>query len=124
MRGRFFEISLNALARVDPERDVGPETPILSGGELFIVDNSESEWKGLRYLEEWAEIASWFDIATGYFEMGALLALDGKWQKLDKIPILMADEICVRTRQAILGRERTGSRLYITLHYIIHYITH
>jgi hypothetical protein len=35
-----------------------------SGGELFIVDNS-AEWKGLRYLEEWAEIASAFDIASG-----------------------------------------------------------
>src|ERR1700722_10653588 len=33
-----------------------------SGGELFIVDNSESEWKGLRYIEEWTEIASSFDI--------------------------------------------------------------
>jgi hypothetical protein len=48
-----------------------------SGGELFIVDNSEAEWKGLRYLEEWTEIASSFDIAAGYFEMGALLALHG-----------------------------------------------
>jgi hypothetical protein len=73
-----------------------------SGGELFIVDNSEAEWKGLCYLEEWTEIASSFDIAAGYFEMGALLALHGKWQKLDKIRILMGDEISVRTRQAIL----------------------
>jgi hypothetical protein len=32
-------------------------------GELFIVDNSESEWKGLRYLQEWTEIARAFDIA-------------------------------------------------------------
>jgi SNF2 family DNA or RNA helicase len=73
-----------------------------SGGELFIVDNSDEAWKGLKYLQDWTEIASAFDIATGYFEIGALLALDGKWQKLDKIRILMGNEVSPRTRQAIL----------------------
>lgn len=71
-------------------------------GELFIVDNSDESWKGLRYLQDWTEIASDFDIATGYFEIGSLLALDGKWQKLDKIRILMGDEMSHRTRQALL----------------------
>ena len=52
-----------------------------SGRDLFIVDNSVSGWTGLRYLEEWTGIAKSFDIATGHFEIGALLALDGKWQK-------------------------------------------
>ena len=80
------------------------------GGELFIVDNSDSDWKGLRYLQEWTEIASGFDIATGYFEIGALLALDGKWQKLEKIRILMGDEVSQRTRQALLD----GLRARIT----------
>ena len=47
------------------------------GGDLFIVDNSNSEWKVLQYLSEWCEIARAFDIATGYFEIGSLLALDG-----------------------------------------------
>ena len=37
-----------------------------------------SGWTGLRYLEEWSGIAKAFDIATGYFEIGAILALDGK----------------------------------------------
>ena len=63
------------------------------GRELFIVDNSVSGWTGLRYLEEWSSIAKAFDIATGYFEIGALLTLDGKWQALDKIRILMGAEI-------------------------------
>jgi hypothetical protein len=31
-------------------------------------------------------------VVTGYFEIGALLALDGQWQKLDKLRILMGDE--------------------------------
>lgn len=81
-----------------------------SGGEIFIVDNSDSEWKGLRYLQEWTEIARSFDIATGFFEIGSLLALDGGWQKLDKIRILMGDEVSPRTRKALLD----GLRARIT----------
>jgi superfamily II DNA or RNA helicase len=56
----------------------------------------------LNYLREWTEIATAFDIATGYFEIGSLLALDGRWQKLNKIRILMGDEVTPRTRQALL----------------------
>ena len=83
------------------------------GRELFIVDNSVSGWTGLRYLEEWASIAKAFDIATGYFEIGALLALDGKWQELEKIRILMGAETTHRTRKAILEavRKRALERL-------------
>ena len=77
------------------------------GRELFIVDNSVSGWTGLRYLEEWSGIAKAFDIATGYFDIGALLALDGKWQGLDRIRILMGAETTHRTRKAILEAVRT-----------------
>ena len=45
-----------------------------TGRSLFIVDNSVTGWTGLRYLEEWAGIARAFDVATGFFEIGALLA--------------------------------------------------
>ena len=76
------------------------------GRDLFIVDNSVSGWTGLRYLEEWSNIATAFDIATGYFEIGALLALDGRWQGLDKIRILMGTETTLRTRKAILEAVR------------------
>ena len=75
--------------------------------ELFIVDNSVSGWTGLRYLEEWCSIAKAFDIASGYFEIGALLALDGKWQGLDKVRILMGAEVTQRTRKAVLEAVRT-----------------
>ena len=71
------------------------------GRDLFIVDNSVSGWTGLRYLEEWTGIAKAFDIATGYFEIGSLLALDGKWQALKKIRILMGAEMTYRTRKAL-----------------------
>lgn len=70
--------------------------------DLFIVDNSISGWTGLRYLAEWTEISKAFDIATGFFEIGALLELDGKWQKLDRIRILMGSETTKRTRKEFL----------------------
>jgi len=77
--------------------------PQASGKHLFIVDNSAKGWTGLRYLEEWTAIAGAFDIATGFFEIGALLALDGKWQQLEKIRILMGGETTQRTRRLSYG---------------------
>ena len=41
------------------------------GSDLFIVDNSDDLWKVEDYLREWTGIANKFDIATGYFEIGA-----------------------------------------------------
>ncbi len=71
-------------------------------GDLFIVDNGDKNWKAKDYLHEWAELAHTFDVATGYFEIGALLALDEQWQKLDKLRILMGDEVSKRTKKALL----------------------
>ena len=39
-----------------------------TGSDLFIVDNSDEEWKVRNYLSEWTEISSRFDIATGLSE--------------------------------------------------------
>jgi superfamily II DNA or RNA helicase len=80
--------------------------------DLFIVDNSEDDWKVARYLHDWCEIARAFDIATGYFEIGSLLALDGQWQKLDRIRVLMGDEVTLRTKQAF---DAAFSRIQATL---------
>lgn len=77
--------------------------PQRDGGDLFIVDNSDENWKVRNYLREWSDIARAFDIATGYFEIGALLALDGQWQKLDKLRILMGDEVTRRTKKALVA---------------------
>ena len=79
------------------------------GGDLFIVDNSDETWKVARYLHDWAELAHTFDIATGYFEIGSLLALDGQWQKLDKLRILMGDEVSGRTKKALLAGIKAGA---------------
>ena len=76
------------------------DNPKKSGGELFIVDNADERWKVRSYLHDWCDIARAFDIATGYFEIGALLALDGQWQKLERLRILMGDEVSKRTKKA------------------------
>lgn len=71
-----------------------------SASELFIVDNSDSEWKVRNYLADWCELSKTIDIATGYFEIGALLALKDKWQQVDSIRLLMGDEVSKRTKRA------------------------
>ena len=71
-------------------------------GPLFIVDNSPGGRSGADYLREWCELARSFDIATGFFEIGSLLELDDAWQKLEKIRILMGDELTFRTKKAML----------------------
>jgi len=82
------------------------------GSDLFIVDNSDSDWKVRDYLHDWADLADRFDVATGYFEVGALLALEGQWQKLDHMRILMGDEVSKRTRKSLLaGIEGIKSKL-------------
>ena len=77
-----------------------PKRTSATGSELFIVDNSDTDWKVLRYLHDWCQISQSIDIATGYFEIGSLLALKDEWQKVDEIRILMGDECSLRTRSA------------------------
>lgn len=77
-----------------------PKRTSPTGSELFIVDNSVTEWKVVKYLHDWCDISKRFDIATGYFEIGALLSLGEEWQKVDKIRILMGDEVSLQTRKA------------------------
>jgi hypothetical protein len=78
-----------------------PSQQLKPGSELFIVDNADDEWTVYRYLRDWCEIARAFDIATGCFEIGSLLARDGQWQKLEQIRIPMGDEVSSRTKKAI-----------------------
>lgn len=87
-----------------------------TGSDLFIVDNSDENWKVVDYLSEWTAISSRFDIATGYFEIGALLALDDKWQRLDGLRILMGDEVSRRTQRALLeGTDRIKHQLDVSI---------
>src|SRR5713226_3187938 len=89
-----------------------PKRTSVTGSELFIVDNSDNDWKAMRYLHDWCQISERIDIATGYFEIGALLGLKGEWQKVDQIRVLMGDEVSLRTRRAFVqGLQRVTARL-------------
>jgi hypothetical protein len=83
-----------------------------TASELFIVDNSDSDWKVRSYISEWCELSKSIDIATGYFEIGALLCLQEKWQSVDRIRILMGDEVSYRTKKAFsVGLQKINDRL-------------
>lgn len=71
-----------------------------AGSDLFIVDNSDSAWKVQQYLRDWCDLSSTIDIATGFFEIGSLLGLDGHWQNVDHFRILMGDTVSRRTAKA------------------------
>ncbi len=77
-----------------------PQRTSTTGSELFIVDNSDADWKLVRYLHDWCQISRAIDIASGYMEIGALLAMKDEWQKVDQIRILMGDEVSLRTKDA------------------------
>ncbi len=78
-----------------------PRKQSTTGSELFIVDNSDEAWKAAEYLRRWSKHSSTIDIATGYFDIGALLCLGEHWQQVDKIRILMGDDLNLRTVKAI-----------------------
>lgn len=89
-----------------------PKRTSTTGSELFIVDNSDEDWKVVRYLRDWCQISRSIDIATAYFEIGALLSLKDEWQKVDQIRVLMGDEVSRRTQRAFAqGLEAVKSRL-------------
>lgn len=81
--------------------------------DLFLVDNSPNGMSALSYLEEWSELSRTMDVATGYFEIGALLALGGKWRSWDGLRILMGSQTTGRTRALLAEalRQSAASRL-------------
>jgi superfamily II DNA or RNA helicase len=89
-----------------------PKRTSKTGSELFIVDNSDDDWKVLRYLHEWCGLSKAIDIATAYFEIGSLLALCDEWAKVDAIRILLGDEVSKRTHAAFVeGLKKIETRL-------------
>src|SRR5262249_40301923 len=93
-----------------------PNRASKSGSELFIVDNSDVDWKVLRSLHDWCQISRAIDVATGYFEIGSLLGLKDEWQKVDQIRVLMGDEVTLRTKAAFVqGLANVRARLDTSL---------
>ncbi|WP_038077969.1 helicase-related protein [Treponema primitia] len=73
----------------------------MAHNDLYIVDNDTPDRSVQKYLNEWCPISKQMDIATGYFEIGGLLAIDGEWQKLEKIRIILGSEVTKRTKEII-----------------------
>lgn len=83
-----------------------------NASELFIVDNTDGDWKVRSYLSDWCDLSSAIDIATGYFEVGALLCLKEEWQTVEHIRILMGDEVSMRTKKAFAqGLQKVAEHL-------------
>lgn len=65
----------------EPNPHKGASLPIKTsptGSEPFIVHNSDDGWRVRKYLHDCCDLSKAIDIATGYFEIGSLLALDGE----------------------------------------------
>lgn len=73
----------------------------MSNNNLYIVDNSTEEYSVKQYLMDWCNVSKQIDIATGYLEIGGLLSLDKNWQKVDKIRIILGNEVTKRTKNLI-----------------------
>ncbi len=66
-----------------------------------VVDNTESRTV-LTVLSQILPETVRFDVATGYFEVSALLALGEAWRQIERIRILMGDETSAQTRKTLL----------------------
>lgn len=73
----------------------------MSHKDLYIVDNSTEQQSVKEYLIDWCKVSKQMDIATGYLEIGGILTLDTHWQKLDKIRIILGNEVTKRTKDVI-----------------------
>jgi superfamily II DNA or RNA helicase len=66
-----------------------------------IIDN-QTDNTLLESLKRLLPDSTAIDITTGVFEIGSLLALDGFWNHLDKMRIIMGDETTRRTRKELV----------------------
>ncbi len=67
----------------------------------------------LAALQRLLPEAQALDVATGYFEIGSLLALDSFWNRLDQMRVLMGDETTKRTHKELVEALRKISEASI-----------
>ena len=57
-----------------------------TGSELFIVDNSDADWKVMRYLHDWCQLSRAIDIASGLAVQGParddIVVVVEKWESV------------------------------------------
>lgn len=73
-----------------------------------IIDNREAN-TALESLKRLLPESKTLDVATGYFEIGSLLALDSFWNALESVRILMGDETQRRTKKELVESLRKDS---------------
>ncbi len=72
-----------------------------SSGKLSTIIDNQGEVTLRDAIVQIAQITRNLDVATGFLELGALLSLDGAWQKIAKIRILLGDVAGRTTRQEL-----------------------
>ena len=77
---------------------MSPETPSL-------IDNFPPNTLLATLQELLPQTTSW-DVATGTFDIGSLLALGELWQPVKPVRVLMGDETTRRTRRELLNATR------------------
>jgi len=71
-------------------------------GKLPTIIDNQGEITLRDAIAQIAQTTKQLDVATGYFELGSLLSLDGDWQKIGKIRILLGDVLGQKTRREIV----------------------
>lgn len=84
-------------------------TPLQSAEKLSTIIDNQSQNTVLEALKRILPEAQSLDVATGYFEIGSLLALDSFWNQLKKIRLIMGDEMTKRTRRELVNSLRKAS---------------
>ena len=79
-----------------------------------IIDNTGSNTV-LEALKKLLPEAKTLDVATGYFELGSLIALDGYWNSIDGLRVVMGDETTRRTLKELVASISLSNRDSIEL---------
>ena len=94
-----------------PEAEAGILPPGLAtmtnDKTVRLVDNRRDRPSLADALQEHLPHARGLDVATGFFEVGGLIALGDSWQHLDRVRVLMGSSMGRRTQQ-ILERTYLG----------------
>ena len=70
--------------------------------KLPVIIDNRGENKVLRALQRLLPNLQSMDIATGVFEIGSFLLLEGLWQDLDRIQILVREDATSSTKRGIV----------------------
>lgn len=80
----------------------------MSGKLPTIIDN-QGEVTLRDAIAQLAETTRQLDVATGFFELGSLLSLEGKWQRMGSIRIVLGDPASRKTRRELVEAFQRGN---------------